>query len=105
MPSKVLAGVEVEVDAEGFLVNPNAWSEEIAGALAAEAGIAELSEEQWRVIRFMREQYLELGVAPSLRSLGKGVGMKSKRLYELFPESPAKDAARLAGIPKPEACI
>ena len=106
MPTKELAGIPVEVDEEGFLADVQAWSEPIAEALAREVlGSEALTEDHWRVIRFMREQYLELGVAPSLRTLGKELGMKSKRLYELFPDSPAKDSARIAGIPKPEACI
>lgn len=94
-----------EVDAEGFLVHPDEWSEELAERIAAESGIAELTGRHWQVVRFMRETYLATGSAPSVRTLGKASGVPVKELYELFPKGPAKLAARIGGIPKPRGCI
>ena len=51
----------------------------------------------------MRERYLENGVAPSIPSIGKESGVSVKELYALFPNGPAKLAARIGGIPKPRA--
>jgi len=95
----------VDVDAEGFLTDPNEWSEELANEIAAENGIAELTPRHWLVVRFMRDRYLATGTAPTIRSLGKESGVAVKELYELFPKGPAKLAAKIGGIPKPKGCI
>ena len=95
----------VERDAEGFFVHPDQWTEEMAGELARENGIDELTDRHWQVIRFMRSAYLANGAAPSIRTLGKASGVPIKELYQLFPKGPAKLAAKIAGIPKPRGCI
>ena len=105
MTMTLIADAPVEVDAEGFLTNPEQWNESIAAAVAAENGIPELTERHWLVVRFMREGYLETGNAPSIRSLGKESGVPVKELYQLFPKGPAKLAAKIGGIPKPKGCI
>jgi tRNA 2-thiouridine synthesizing protein E len=104
MTTAVLAGTPVELDADGFLADTEAWNEDVARALAAESGI-ELTDRHWQVVRFMRERYLTTGSAPSIRSLGKESGVPIKELYQLFPKGPAKLAARIGGIPKPRGCI
>ena len=100
-----LTGTPVERDAEGFLVHPEQWTEAMAGDIARESGIAELTDRHWEVINFMRRTYLETGSAPSIRTLGKASGVPIKELYQLFPKGPAKLAAKIAGIPKPRGCI
>lgn len=95
----------VDVDDEGFLTNPSQWDEELAARIARDAGIPELTERHWLVVRFMRDRYLATGSAPSIRSLGKESGVPVKELYQLFPKGPAKLAARIGGIPKPKGCI
>ena len=77
----------------------------MAAEIAAENGIAELTDRHWQVIDFMRKTYLETGSAPSIRSLGKTSGVPIKELYELFPKGPAKLAAKIGGIPKPRGCV
>ena len=94
-----------EVDAEGFLLRPEEWNEELAREIARENGIEELTERHWQVVRFMRETYLATGTAPSIRTLGKASGVPVKELYALFPKGPAKLAAKIGGIPKPRGCI
>ena len=105
MTAATLAGISVELDAEGFLVDPSTWTEELAAELARESGIPELTPRHWQVVNYMRTTYLETGQAPSIRSLGKQSGVPIKELYELFPKGPAKLAARIGGIPKPRGCI
>ena len=105
MTATLIANKTVDVDAEGFLTDPSAWNDELAEELALGAGIPELTERHWLVIRFMRERYLATGTAPSIRSLGKASGVPVKELYELFPKGPAKLAAKIGGIPKPKGCI
>ena len=101
----LIADTPVEVDAEGFLANPEQWNEPLAQAIAVENGIPELTDRHWLVVKFMRERYLTTGVAPSIRSLGKESGVPVKELYQLFPKGPAKLAAKIGGIPKPKGCI
>jgi tRNA 2-thiouridine synthesizing protein E len=105
MTATLIANKTVDVDAEGFLTDPAEWNDELADDLARGAGISELTERHWLVIRFMRERYLATGTAPSIRSLGKESGVPVKELYELFPKGPAKLAAKIGGIPKPKGCI
>jgi len=100
-----LTDTPVERDAEGFLVHPEQWTEAMAGDIARESGIAELTDRHWEVINFMRRIYLQTGSAPSIRTLGKASGVPIKELYQLFPKGPAKLAAKIAGIPKPRGCI
>lgn len=101
MTLTTLAGVDVTVNDEGFLVDPNQWTEAIAAELARTEGIETLTERHWKVIRFMRSEFFEKGTGPSVRALGKTSGVSIKELYELFPKGPAK----IAGIPKPRGCI
>jgi tRNA 2-thiouridine synthesizing protein E len=105
MTMTLIADAPVDVDAEGFLTDPEQWTEQIAGAIAAENGIPELTDRYWLVVRFMRNRYLATGTAPSIRSLGKESGVSIKELYRLFPKGPAKLAAKIGGIPKPKGCI
>ena len=105
MPTVTLAGVPVKVDDEGFFVRPDEWSEAMAPEIAAHEHIGVLTEDHWRVIKFMRAQYLETGAGPTVRVLGKTSGVPIKELYALFPKGPAKLAAKIAGIPKPRGCI
>ncbi len=105
MTVSLIADAPVDVDPEGFLIDPEQWNEAIAEAIATENGVARLTDRHWLVVRFMRERYLATGTAPSIRSLGKESGVPVKELYELFPKAPAKLAAKIGGIPKPKGCI
>jgi tRNA 2-thiouridine synthesizing protein E len=105
MTMTLIADAPVDLDAEGFLTNPEQWNERIALAIARANGLPELTDRHWLVVRFMRERYLASGTAPSIRSLGKESGVPIKELYELFPKGPAKLAAKVGGIPKPKGCI
>jgi len=105
MSTTMIALHEIEVDAEGFMQQPQQWSEEIGVAIAEAAGISTLTEKHWQVIRFMRDRYLSTRQAPSIRTLGKESGVSTKELYQLFPKGPAKLAAKIGGIPKPHGCI
>jgi dissimilatory sulfite reductase related protein len=105
MPTLTMLNTALDVDAEGFLQKPAQWTEEIATEIARENGIAALTDRHWKVIRFMRDRFLQAGTAPSIRTLGKESGVDIKELYNLFPKGPAKLAAKIGGIPKPKGCI
>jgi tRNA 2-thiouridine synthesizing protein E len=95
----------LELDDEGFFVHPEEWNEDMVPELARREGIVELTDAHWKVIRFMRSEYLAKGSGPTVRVLGRSSGVSVKELYQLFPKGPAKVAARIAGIPKPRGCI
>ena len=59
-----------------------------------------MTDRHWQVVRYMRQQYLDTGTAPSIRALGKASGVPVKELYQLFPKGPAKLAAKIAGHPQ-----
>ena len=99
------------LDPEGYLVDMTEWSPEVAEALAYEEGIA-LTDEHWEVLEVLRDFYRRYEMAPAMRPLVKAVGKslgsdkgRSIHLMRLFPGSPAKVAARLAGLPKPTHCL
>ncbi len=105
MPVQEYAGKQVQVNAEGFLVDAGQWSRDIAEAIAREAGLA-LTPEHWKVIEICREDAARRGgEAPGLRRLTQLSGLQTKDLYRLFPKGPGKLAARIAGLPKPKACL
>lgn len=105
MAVREIAGKSVEFDEEGFMVNPEDWTEEIAKVLAKEVGINELNDEHWKVIEFSRTDFQEKGEPPTLRRITKVGGVPTKSLYKLFPKGPAKKVARISGLGKPTGCI
>jgi tRNA 2-thiouridine synthesizing protein E len=105
MPTRTINGRDLEFDAEGFMTDSTKWDAGIAAVLAPEDGIPVLTERHFVVLNFMRKEFQEKGTGPSLRRLTKESGVPTKELYELFPGGPAKKAARIAGIKKPQGCI
>lgn len=95
-------------DADGYLVDPNEWTEEVALAIARSEGI-ELGPEHWEVIRFMRRLYEERQIAPDsrhvVRHLVERLGPEKgrNRLFELFPYGYPGQACRIAGMKRPRA--
>lgn len=105
MATRVIAGKPVQVNEEGFMLNPAEWSREIAIEIAKEEGIEELTPAHWKVIEFCRQKASETGSAPTLRAITTGAGVSTKELFSLFPKGPAKKVARIAGLGKPEGCV
>ena len=104
-------GTTYETDEEGYLVNLADWSEDIGKAIAATENV-EMSSNHWEVVNFLRDYYNEYQIAPAVRVLTKAIGKQlgaekgnSKYLYELFPYGPAKQACKIAGLPKPTGCV
>ena len=105
MSTATIAGTAVELNDEGFFVDPNKWTRDIAVEMATTDGISPITDRHWQVIDFMRKEYFDKGTGPTVRVLAKTSGVSVKELYQLFPKGPAKMAARIAGIPKPKGCI
>ncbi len=106
-----VGGRRVAVDKEGFLEDLDDWSEPVAEALAAAEGIS-LQAEHWEILHVLRAFYQEFQLSPATRPLIKYTALKlgpdkgnSPHLNRLFKGTPAKLAAKLAGLPKPSNCI
>lgn len=100
-----VSGQQFEVDEDGFLVSPDVWVEGIATYFAPGEGINDLTEDHWKVIKYLREYFFQFGIAPMIRKMCKDTGFTLKQIYELFPSGPAKGACKLAGLPKPTGCV
>jgi TusE/DsrC/DsvC family sulfur relay protein len=105
MPVIKLDGIEVDVDEDGFIQEPEKWSEELAEAIAQTEEVEDLTDDHWKVINYLRQYYQEFGIAPMIRKLCKETGFQLKYIYELFPSGPAKGACKIAGLPKPTGCV
>jgi dissimilatory sulfite reductase related protein len=104
-------GTTYETDEEGYLVNLADWNEDIANEIAKGENV-EMTPNHWEVVNFLRQYYDEYQIAPAVRVLTKAIGKQlgeekgnSKYLYELFPYGPAKQACKIAGLPKPTGCV
>lgn len=101
----------IETDKQGYLLNVADWTNGLAVVLAEQENI-ELSEDHWQVVNFVRNFYLEYKTSPAIRALIKALKAEfgeekanSRYLYRLFPKGPAKQATKIAGLPKPARCI
>ena len=104
MATTTINGKEVVVDDEGFMTQYDQWDEDIAAALAAAIDV-DLTDEHWKVINFLREDFKEKGETPTIRRVSTAGGVDTKRLFQLFPKKPAKKMSYIAGLPKPHGCV
>ena len=95
----------LDIDEDGFIQNPDLWDKEVAAALGKTEGVDDLTEDHWKIVEYLREYFMEFGVAPMIRKLCKSTGFKLNQIYELFPSGPAKGACKVAGLPKPTGCV
>lgn len=105
MPTFEVHGKCYDVDEDGFLQQPELWNQDVAKDLAESEAITQLTDEHWKVINYIRNYYLQFGIAPMIRKLCKETGYKLSDIYKLFPSGPAKGACKLAGLPKPTGCV
>ena len=98
-------GQPVEVDEDGFIVDPDVWSEELVKAFAKLEEVGEVTENHWKVIHYLRNYWKQFGIAPMIRKLCKETGFTLAEIYVMFPTGPAKGACKLAGLPKPTGCV
>ena len=104
-------GETFEHDEEGYITDVNNWNKDLAAVIAVTESI-DMTDEHWEVVNFLREYYNEYQIAPAVRVLVKAIKKKfgadkgsNKYLYELFPYGPAKQACKIAGLPKPTGCV
>ena len=106
-----LNGTPIDHDEEGYITDISLWSRDLAGLIAEDEDI-DMSDDHWEVINFLRDYYEEYQIAPAVRVLTKAIKKSlgpekgnSQYLYELFPYGPAKQACKIAGLPKPTGCV
>lgn len=107
----VVNGKVIERDAQGYLKHISDWDEALALMLAAEESIA-MTDAHWEVVHFVRHFYQQFNTSPAVRMLVKAMAQKygeekgnSRYLFRLFPKGPAKQATKIAGLPKPAKCL
>ncbi len=104
-------GTSIDVNENGYQQNINDWNTEIASHLANAEGIA-MTEQHWEVVNFLRDYYRRYQIAPIINILVRQIERKfgpekgnTRYLEQLFPEGPAKQACKIAGLPKPTGCL
>jgi tRNA 2-thiouridine synthesizing protein E len=97
--------VRVEVDEHGFMAKPEEWNHDVALALASTEGVAALTPKHWTLVNYIRDHYLQFGVAPMIRRLCKETRTPLKEVYVLFRGGPAKGVCKVAGLPNAAGCV
>ena len=104
-------GQDIATDEQGYLLDHTQWHQDLAPIIASIDNL-ELTTAHWEVINFVRQFYLTYNTSPAIRALTKAMkadfGVEkanSRYLYRLFPQGPAKQATKYAGLPKPARCI
>ncbi len=107
----IVNDIEIKTDASGYLLDLTQWNQDVALAIAEKENL-QLTDAHWEVINFVRDFYQEYKTSPAIRMLVKAIAQKlgedkgnSRYLQRLFPEGPAKQATKLAGLPKPAKCL
>ncbi|TRW44088.1 TusE/DsrC/DsvC family sulfur relay protein [Georgenia yuyongxinii] len=104
MPVIEINDKPVHVDEEGFLTEYDEWDEDLAEVLAQQIGI-DLTDQHWKVVRFLREDYKSQGQTATTRRVNAVGGIHVKEQFALFPKKPGKKMSYVAGLPKPHGCV
>jgi tRNA 2-thiouridine synthesizing protein E len=111
MPIMDFQGRQIEVNKDGYVVNVDDWTKELADHIARREGI-NMTIAHWEVVNLLRDYYQRHCTAPMIkilvREMGKVMGPEkgnAKYLFELYPAGPAKQACKIAGLPTPIGCI
>jgi tRNA 2-thiouridine synthesizing protein E len=102
--------ITVPRNEEGYLIDPEDWSPELALALATEEGLA-LTEEHWIILTFVREYFAEHQITPDIRHVARYIAERAgcdkkvgkRRIFELFPYGYVKQTCKVAGMMRPRA--
>jgi len=105
MSTATIAGLQIDLDAEGFMTDPGQWNREIAEEIARDNGIDPLTARHWEVIDFCRADNAVKGTPPTIRRITKNTAIPTKEIYQLFPRGPGILASKISGLTKPKGCI
>lgn len=101
-------GKNLEIDEEGYLINPGDWDQAVGEGMARLEEL-ELVSEHWVVFGLMRSHYEENGVAPDVRHIFKQLSIDMKiskkeakaKLFSLFPYGYVQQACKISGMKRP----
>ena len=96
---------DINLDNDGFMLDPQSWDDAIARTIANDEGIEEMSEEHWAIVNFIRDYWKKNDMAPPVRLICEELGVGVRQIYKLFTSGPARGACRIAGLPKPDGCV
>ena len=96
--------MDLNVDGEGYLVNRDDWSEEVARELAVRDGM-EVTDQIMEFLNEARRMFDENGVVPPIRKFSKAMNVSTKDLYDIFQKGPMKLICKWGGLPKPTGCV
>ncbi len=99
MPSSIAHSTPELFDEDGLIRDFASWSEPLAKSIAQDAGIGQLNDAHWKIIRAMREHFATLGVAPAMHRVCRDAGIERQQVNELFGYCLV--AWRVAGLPNP----
>ncbi|XAJ82801.1 TusE/DsrC/DsvC family sulfur relay protein [Buchnera aphidicola (Mindarus japonicus)] len=97
-------------DNKGYLLNYKNWNKKIAINIAVKESIV-MTKKHWEIVHFIRTFYIKFKITPSIRLLITTINHKKKKkitsqcLFILFPKGAAKQASKIAGVPKPNNCL
>jgi len=103
MATKTIAGIQINVNDEGYLTDSSQWSKEIASEIAKEEGV-NLTDKHFEIIDYIRNKVAN-GDSLTIRGIGKSGIVDIKTFYQLFPGAPLKKSTKIAGVKKPESCV
>jgi TusE/DsrC/DsvC family sulfur relay protein len=89
----------LEFDADGFLIDPERWSEQAARRIAEVDGVGQLTPAHWAIIHYLREHYFAYGSMPPAAHACHVHGMDKHAVRRLF--GGCRAAWRIAGLPNP----
>lgn len=93
-----------ERDGDGYLVDRDLWTPEIARAMVDADGVA-LDEEQWEHILKAREYFEDHAVVPPIRKFAKFLDVDQKVMFNKWMTGPMKPITKYGGLPKPTGCV
>ena len=96
--------MDLNVDGEGYLVNRDDWTEEVARELAKRDGM-EITDQIMGFLNEARSMFDENGVVPPIRKFSKAMNVSTKDLYDIFQKGPMKLVCKWGGLPKPTGCV
>ena len=96
--------MNLERDPDGYLLDMNQWTPEVARAMADADGV-ELDEVHWDHIEKAREYFEAHSVVPPIRKFAKFIGEDQKEIFKLWKTGPMKPITKYGGLPKPTGCV
>lgn len=99
----------IQLDAEGYLINPEDWDHDVAIELAKSEGL-KLNDDYWQVFDFIRQYYQQNQKFPEVRHTLKHLVSQFKlskkaakaKLFFMFPRGYVKQACKTSGIKRPK---